>query len=186
MNQDRTGQGKDQIDPKDFLLKDYEIKVSYLSNHFQRMWTRFNFFVVIESALIGGRFIAGDGELTAELAIVGAVLSLVWYIFGAQDRWLVTRYRTQAEEAATKAADQVGGIAQSDYHFDTGSTVVRDDVRERPQKDYISPAEWRYRPLSVTRLAAVFPAFTFLIWVSLFLVLATPKGWPALLAKALE
>jgi hypothetical protein len=186
VNQDRTGQGKDQIDPKDFLLKDYEIKVSYLSNHFQRMWTRFNFFVVIESALIGGRFIAGDGKLTAELAIVGAVLSLVWYIFGAQDRWLVTRYRTQAEEAATKAADQVGGIAQSDYHFDTGSTVVRDDVRERPQKDYISPAEWRYRPLSVTRLAAVFPAFTFLIWVSLFLVLATPKGWPALLAKALE
>jgi hypothetical protein len=184
VNQDRRGQGKDQIDPKDFLLKDYEIKVSYLSNHFQRMWTRFNFFVVIESALIGGRFIAGDGKLTAELVIVGAVLSLVWYIFGAQDRWLVTRYRTQAEEAAMKAANQAGGIAQSDYHFATGSTVVRAGGRERPQKAYISPAEWRYRPLSVTRLAAVVPAFTFLIWVSLFLVLVT--GWPALLAKALE
>jgi hypothetical protein len=50
------------------------------------MWTRFNFFVVIEPALIGGRFIAGDGKLIAELAIVGAVLSLVWYIFGIQDR----------------------------------------------------------------------------------------------------
>ena len=25
----------------DFTLKDYELEVAYLSNHFQRMWTRF-------------------------------------------------------------------------------------------------------------------------------------------------
>jgi len=44
------------VDEKDFLLRDYELNVCYLSVHFQRMWTRFNFFVTIESALIGGKF----------------------------------------------------------------------------------------------------------------------------------
>ena len=39
--------------PKDFLIKDYELKVGYLTQHFGRMWTRFNYFVGIESALAG-------------------------------------------------------------------------------------------------------------------------------------
>lgn len=47
----------------DVTLKDYELKVAYLTDHFQRMWTRFNYFVVIEAALMGGRTIFGDKEL---------------------------------------------------------------------------------------------------------------------------
>jgi len=42
---------------KDFLIKDYELKVRYLTDHFGRMWTRFNYFVGIESALVGGKLI---------------------------------------------------------------------------------------------------------------------------------
>ena len=34
-----------------FLTKDYELKVRYLSDQFTRMWTRFNYFLVLESAL---------------------------------------------------------------------------------------------------------------------------------------
>jgi len=41
----------------DFAQKDYELKVQYLTNHFQRMWTRFNYFVIIQAALIGGKTI---------------------------------------------------------------------------------------------------------------------------------
>jgi len=34
----------------DFLLEDYKLKIAYLTNHFDRMWNRFNFFVGIETA----------------------------------------------------------------------------------------------------------------------------------------
>jgi hypothetical protein len=34
-----------------FLQRDYELKIKYLSNHFSRMWTLFNFFLVLEPGL---------------------------------------------------------------------------------------------------------------------------------------
>jgi len=49
------------LPPKDFLIKDYELKIGYLTQHFSRMWTRFNYFVGIESALVGGKLIFGNG-----------------------------------------------------------------------------------------------------------------------------
>jgi hypothetical protein len=48
----------------DFALKDYELKIAYLTAHFQRVWTRFNYFVVIEAALIGGKTIFGDKAIS--------------------------------------------------------------------------------------------------------------------------
>jgi len=69
-------------DPKkrfsDFALKDYELKVQYLTNHFQRMWTRFNYFVVIHAALIGGKTIFGEKNLGRPGMWFGLGLSLVW------------------------------------------------------------------------------------------------------------
>lgn len=85
---------------RNFLLRDYELKVTYLTNHFQRMWTRFNFFVTIKSALVGGKvlLIKSDGP-SVELALTGAALSFVWYVMGSQDRYLVRLYRDQARRA---------------------------------------------------------------------------------------
>ena len=37
--------------PDALLSKDYELKVRYLTDHFSRLWTRFNYFVTIQSAL---------------------------------------------------------------------------------------------------------------------------------------
>jgi hypothetical protein len=84
---------------QDFLVKDYELKIRYLSDHFSRMWNRFNYFVAIESALISGKFVLGNGKLTQGVAIVGTVLALVWYIMGAEDRYLVLVYRTHWRHA---------------------------------------------------------------------------------------
>jgi hypothetical protein len=55
------------LPPREFLLSDYELKVEYLTEHFGRMWTRFNYFVGIESALVGGNLIFGDGKLSPRL-----------------------------------------------------------------------------------------------------------------------
>jgi len=48
---------------QDFLIKDYELKIK---DHFSRTWTRFNHFVGIESAPVGGKLIFGGGTSRAE------------------------------------------------------------------------------------------------------------------------
>jgi hypothetical protein len=48
--------------------------VRYLTDHFGRMWPRFNYFVGIESTLVGGKLILGNGKLSPEVAIVGVIL----------------------------------------------------------------------------------------------------------------
>ena len=90
---------------EEFLLKDYELKITYLTDHFQRMWTRFNFFVTIETALIGGNFLlqAEDG-FDPRLVYAGIVLSIFWYLMGAEDRYLVRLYRYQAEKGGEAIA----------------------------------------------------------------------------------
>jgi hypothetical protein len=59
-----TNNAANALPPKDFLVKDYDLKIGYLSQHFGRMWARFNYFIGIESALVGGKLIFGDGELS--------------------------------------------------------------------------------------------------------------------------
>ena len=44
---------------REFLLRDYELKIHYLTDQFSRMWTRFSYFVTIESALAGGKIVFG-------------------------------------------------------------------------------------------------------------------------------
>lgn len=82
-----------------FLLEDYKLKVGYLTNHFSRMWTRFNFFISLET-LVGGAMIAAaatDRKLDnpSQVALLGLLISLCWYLVGVQDRYLIAVYRSQ-------------------------------------------------------------------------------------------
>src|SRR5712692_5646993 len=163
--------------PEDFLLTDYELKVRYLTDHFQRMWTRFNFFVTIESALIGGKFIFGGGNFTWPLAFLGVVLSFIWYVFGAEDRFLVRVYRKQVEEAANKVTElvwpdksmlttlhcvgQIEGMADELRKDDAEKTILKRLV------DRLSG--WRFELISTTKLASLFPLFVFLVWLSVLI-----------------
>src|SRR5215471_12535943 len=97
------------MNAEDFLIKDYELKIKYLPDHFQRMWMRFNFFVTIESALVGGKVIFSPNASTWVLCLVGALLSFVWYVFGAEDRYLVRIYRSHVKDAAERIGDKLGG-----------------------------------------------------------------------------
>ena len=101
----------------DFALKDYELKVTYLTNHFQRMWTRFNYFVVIEAALIGGRTIFGTDRISITGLLFGLVVSVVWYVMGAEDRFLVEVYREQVRQAAALLANALWTHTDRQYEF---------------------------------------------------------------------
>jgi hypothetical protein len=45
---------------KDFSVKNSELQVRYLTDRFGHMWTWFNYFVGIDSALVGGKLILGN------------------------------------------------------------------------------------------------------------------------------
>src|SRR5437588_12621826 len=101
MNSDQTNAvEKAKANQEAFLQKDYELKITYLSSHFTRMWNRFNYFVAIETALVGGKFLIPNGALSPALAIAGVLISALWYVMGAEDRYLVRLYRHQVKRAA--------------------------------------------------------------------------------------
>ena len=162
---------------EDFLLRDYELKVRYLTDHFQRMWTRFNFFVTIESALVGGKFILGEGKHASGLAVPGAVLSLIWYVFGAEDRFLVRVYRKQVEDAAQKMAavvwtdnSQCPAYRHVGEIEETGHELQQEDARRSLLIRLVEHVSgWRFEPTSTTKLAALFPLFVFFVWLAVLI-----------------
>lgn len=172
---------------KDFALKDYELKVNYLTAHFTRMWTRFNYFVVIESALTGLMFVSTGALRPAApwLAIANMVVSLIWYAFGAQDRFLVQLYRVHVQDAADNL--RLSTTDWKDFRSVGDERYVDQDSRrmnppsQRTQDNFSYPRpagfgrilSWRFRPLSTTNLASFVPLLLFLAWALIVLLLFT-------------
>jgi hypothetical protein len=151
------------LPPKDFLVKDYELKVRYLTDHFGRVWTRFNYFVGIESALVGGKLIFGNGKLSPEVAIVGAIVSLIWYIMGAEDRFLVRVYRKHVKDAADLLAKELWDATAHGPYWHVG------EVAESSRGLDWEFGGWRWEPISTTRLAAWIPLLMVFAWLGLLM-----------------
>jgi hypothetical protein len=183
---------------KDFLLKDYEIKVKWLTDQYQRMWTRFNFFLTLETAIIGGKIFFASGEGRSEetgsglsamfsepaalwLASVGLFLSVVWYVFGAQDRQLVRIYekvlvttvkQTTGELLLTKdseLAKYYRGVREVE---ETAKDLKREDQKESwIERLLLRVSGWRAEAISTTRLVSLFPLLLSVLWLAYLLVL---------------
>jgi len=141
---------------KDHAFRDYELKLDYLKAQYDRMLTRFNYFLTIEIGLFGfsGWLIfENTGRVTAVRlpALLGVFVSLLWYIVAAEDRMLVETYRARAENSARKGLGEF-----ADDHPATGV-----------QSQWNSFSSWYWRPLSVTRIPVHAAWVTFLIWVFL-------------------
>lgn len=143
----------------DFFLKDYELKIRYLTDHFSRMWTRFNFFLTVESGILGGKVIVGKGPLNDEVFIILLGISFLWYLFGAQDRYLVVLYRRHVAEAAEQVAKSLG---IDTYRF------VGSEPRSLIQVQ--SPAQWYIRPFSITKMAAIVPGLLIFTWTAALII----------------
>ena len=167
-----------------FLQKDYELKIGYLTDQFARMWNRFNYFVAIEAALVGGKFLLPNGVLSHALAIAGILVSALWYVMGAEDRYLVRLYRYQVKKAAEAAVKMIwtDKDTQDAYHY-VGQVdkPMRDELREYERREMDSKGSrksfwkrlielewlsgWRVEPISTTRLAALFPLLACILWL---------------------
>jgi hypothetical protein len=148
----------------DLLIKDYELKIRYLTDHFSRMWTRFNYFVGIESALVGGNLIFGGEKLSQGVAMVGAIVSLIWYVMGAEDRFLVRVYRGHVKDAADLLAKAMWNAADHGPYRHVG------EVAESAKGLRWEFSGWRVEAISTTRLAAWIPLLVLITWLGLLLV----------------
>jgi hypothetical protein len=129
------------------------------------MWTRFNFFVVIEFGLSTALWAAfgQKGPFMADAApraCVGLATTVCSYCFGAQDRYLVEAYRRQAEDAGRTVAEHLG--IRHDVCVGDRSTDVRTRIYQ-----------WRVDVLSPTKLVAWFPMLVTTYWLWL---LAAMRG----------
>jgi hypothetical protein len=181
--------GSDLTSPQQaFLLEDYKQKISYLTNHLQRMWTRFNFFVTLEAALLGGKVLmVGEGS-TPMVGFVGVILSTVWYVMGAQDRFLSDFYRWQVKEAADRwktansdKSDALGhAYAAATDHVGKVEDALVDRYRawkdQQIKSEFWRTAErigsWRCKHFSTTHLAAWVPLLALAGW-GLYAILVT-------------
>jgi len=149
-----------------FLEKDYEMKVRYLTDHYGRMWTRFNFFMVANTAVAivtAGRIADGKplGDLIA-FSTAGMLLTLCWYIFGAEDRYLVEAYRKDIRRVGEYLQAALGLTRELQKLDPTGAFVTIADIT----KERIAPTlyQWRIEIISTTKLVAWFPLLLFFCW----------------------
>lgn len=159
------------MNAQDFLLADYQLKTEYLNAHFGRMWMRFNFFVTIQSALLGFLLISDEAEWSSNalyFVLAGITLTLLWWVFGSQDRALVVIYRDSVKEAASRIAARLSDLnpetLDDEQRFDSDIHYVGHVNRETSSKRF-NPIEWRAERFSITKLAGYFPLVIMLLWL---------------------
>ena len=166
------------LDPDDFLLKDYELKISYLTNHFTRMWNRFNYFVTVETALFTGKILLPNSEPAWAFPLLGLGPSLGWYLVAAQDRYLIRIYRRQIDKVAERleqrlyAQDPDSGTLIAVGGVESTAEALKAIDEKQPaslSKLFNQVTGWRSESLSTTHMAVWFPIVLTLVWAVLFL-----------------
>lgn len=153
---------------EDFIIEDYKLALDYLKSHFDRLWTRFNFFLTIEVGLFGFLgwlvFEKNNPDASRVPAILGMAVSALWYVFAAEDRALVDSYRERVERAAKRIAaawpSEFGSYA-TDYI--AAAQGDRGSIRK-------SPTSWYRRGSSITQLPVLASILLLILWLALFFV----------------
>lgn len=184
-----------ELKSHDFLLEDYKQKIGYLTAHFSRMWTRFNFFLTLETALVGGNLLLVNQQPKPIIGVIGILISLFWYVMGAQDRFLADFYRCQVEKSACRVGMSLELISKIDMELTETQKNLQKTLTgfaRTASKDYVGRVErdpkgpyhtrkenfkrfrrwaehittWRRDSISTTHLAAWIPLISILFWVS--------------------
>jgi hypothetical protein len=144
----------------ELLFDDYKVKLDYVTKQYDRMWRRFDFFLTVELALFGYlgylTFDVRIPEATTFPALLGSFVSVLWFVIGAQDRWLVTVYRDRANKAATRFSEHADGLplyAEDHAAAETSATSLRKEVRS-----------WYWPWLSMTRVPATIAIAVAILW----------------------
>src|SRR4051794_36437510 len=146
----------------DLLFEDYRIKLDYLKNQYDRLWTRFHFFLTVELTIFGFlgylTFDHPARDATVLPIAMGFFVSLLWYVVGAEDRALVEVYRERATAAAGRGAKDREGM--SDYE--------RDHAAVELSARWAGLRSWYWPWLSITRIPVTIALLLLIVWIVLF------------------
>lgn len=167
------------MDVDQFLLEDLKIKAEFLQHHFQSMWTRFNFFITVQAGLVVLLFSTGtNGFSNKELyfACVEAFLAFIWWLFAAQDRYLVLHYRNEIKAIAVRIAAIDNRLSYYQYHYVGAPPLEGEkDPEVTKQTKPWNLIEWRLERMSITRLAVIFPLSILFFWLLVIVILLAQK-----------
>jgi hypothetical protein len=156
-------------DHRDLLLEEYKLGVQYLTNHLTRLWTRFNFFLTLEIALVIALLGLFREERLSDVALVipgvALLISVIWFLTGAQDRFLVVVYRRQIGHIVRRLVPD-----QQDWWPYLGQEI--DDLERLIGKVERTRMQFRSKRLSITRMPAWFPLLTIGLWLIAFVAIA--------------
>jgi hypothetical protein len=150
-------------------FEDYKLKLDYLTSQFDRLWTRFNFFLSIETALFGflGYLIFDDENVRAVpfVGVIGVALSILWYIIGAQDQALVRSYRKRVDDAAHY-------LSANNPEWPKGEHAASEV--ETHCNNMLS---WYSRKLSITHLPVISSLLLVCVWILAMAIGFYRKSW---------
>ena len=90
------------IEKISILERDYDRKNEQLHRHLSSLWIRFNFFITFEGILIGSRLLhidKSESGFSYEIILLGLIVSIIWYMFASNDRYLVKLYRSHLDNS---------------------------------------------------------------------------------------
>ena len=108
-------QERDRIENKDieFLIEGYKIATSYYDGLMNRIWSRFNIMVTLDSVLLALFLTLWFDRTTSRLEfliafpIVGFVFSMLMYAQSAQDRFVSEEYYIQINDLKEMIASRL-------------------------------------------------------------------------------
>jgi hypothetical protein len=150
----------------DFLIEAYKTRIQFFSDHADRTWTRFNILLTVELAVSGLFFntIVDRGLSTRALwllPVFGIIVSLVWYVLGAQDRCAYLGYRDQVQLVEGLVTKEVGATDLPPFN-------------PLGIKKY-NLLTWRLNLISLSRLLSLFPFLFVVGWAGATLFITLGK-----------
>ncbi len=142
---------------EDHDFEDFKLKLDYLKDQYQRLLVRFNYFLTVEVALFGflGWLIFEKNNVAATRlpALIGVLVSFLWYIVAAVDRELAKQYRERADRSAQRL----------------GEEFAADHPAKGAKSCWTSISSWYCRPLSVTRIPVYSALISLVIWLGVLI-----------------
>ena len=153
----------------DILDKDYERKVKQLHEHLTSIWTRFNFFITFQGIIIGTKILIPqltasqkNSEIfyTKSVMLLGLLISVIWYFFCANDRYLVKLYRKQVNDSFENFKNF---LKDNDFLWlekvdHVAKTLTKN---EKPKMNILG---WRLKYIGLTDYATMFSIIVIIFW----------------------
>jgi hypothetical protein len=131
------------------------------------------FFLTLETALVVALLsLFKDGQLSRVALVIPGVallISVSWYVTGAQDRFLVVVYRAQIGDIVRRLVpDQQDRWPYLGQEISELEPLIGEVER--------TPLQFRARLLTITKMPAWFPLLTIALWLVAFVLIALEVG----------